>query len=126
MRRCEPDAKKRKVDFVIVEIVGTVGDDQKSLFIEANRIMKYRYNRDVIHSHVAYLPTPPSVGEMKSKPVQTSVRLLNGSGIQPDFIIGRAEKSLDKRRKSTLAIICNVPYDRIISAHSMHTIYRWP
>src|SRR5258708_4718713 len=126
IRRCELAAKKRKADFVIVEIGGTVGEYQNSLFIEANRIMKYRYNRDVTHLHVAYLPTPPSIGEMKSKPVQTSVRLLNGSGIQPDFIIGRAEKPLDKRRKSTLAMICNVPEDRIISAPNVDTIYKIP
>jgi CTP synthase len=126
IRRCELAAKKRNADFVIVEIGGTVGEYQNILFIEANRIMKYRYNRDVTHIHVAYLPTPPSVGEMKSKPVQTSVRLLNGSGIQPDFIIGRAEKPMDKRRKSTLAMICNVPEDRIISAPNLDTIYRVP
>jgi len=126
IRRCELAAKKRKADIVIAEIGGTVGEYQNILFIEANRIMKYRYNRDVIHIHVAYLPTPPSVGEMKSKPVQTSVRLLNGSGIQPDFIIGRGEKALDKRRKSTLALICNVPEERIMSAPDLNTIYAVP
>jgi CTP synthase len=126
IRRIELAGKKRKADVVIVEIGGTVGEYQNILFIEANRIMKYRYNRDVIHLHVAYLPTPPSIGEMKSKPVQTSVKLLNGSGIQPDFIIGRGEKALDKRRKSTLAMICSVPEDRILSMPNMDTIYRVP
>lgn len=126
IRRCELAAKKRKAEIVIVEIGGTVGEYQNVLFIEANRIMKYRYNRDVLHVHVAYLPTPPSVGEMKSKPVQTSVRILNGSGIQPDFIIGRGEKPLDSRRKSTLASICSVPEERIISAPDLDTIYKIP
>src|SRR3989344_4900267 len=73
IRRCEEAARKRKADFVIVEVGGTVGEYQNILFIEANRIMKYRDKRDVIHVHVAYLPTPPSIGEMKSKPVQNSV-----------------------------------------------------
>lgn len=126
IRRCERAAKERNADFVIVEVGGTVGEYQNILFIEANRIMKYRDKRDVIHVHVAYLPTPPSIGEMKSKPMQTSVRLLNGSGIQPDFLIGRAEQPIDDRRKQTLAWICNVPPGNIISAPNLDTIYRVP
>jgi len=126
IRRCEHAAKVRKADFVIVEVGGTVGEYQNSLFIEANRIMKYRDNRDVIHIHVAYLPTPVSIGEMKSKPMQTSVRLLNASGIQPDFLIGRSDKPMDDRRKSTLSWICNVDAGNIISAPNVDTIYQVP
>jgi len=126
IRRCEEAARKRKADFVIVEVGGTVGEYQNILFIEANRIMKYRDKRDVIHIHVGYLPTPPSIGEMKSKPMQTSVRLLNGSGIQPDFLVGRSRQPMDDRRKQTLAWICNVPAENIISSPDLDTIYRVP
>jgi len=126
IRRFEAAGRERNADFVIIEIGGTVGEAQNILFIEASRIMKYRDHREVIHIHVAYLPTPPSLGEMKSKPVQTSVRLLNSSGIQPDFIIGRGEQPLDDRRKKTLAWICNVPADHIISAPDLEVIYQIP
>lgn len=126
IRRFEVAARKRKADFVIVEIGGTVGEYQNILFIEANRIMKYRDNRDVIHIHVGYLPTPPSVGEMKSKPVQNSVKQLIASGIQPDFLIARAEQPMDDRRKETLAWTTNVPKENIISAPNVDTIYRVP
>jgi CTP synthase len=126
IRRLEKAATERKADFVIAEIGGTVGEYQNILFIEANRIMKYRDGRDVAHVHVAYLPTPPSVGEMKSKPAQTSVRLLIGSGIQPDFLIARAEQPLDDRRKETLAWTCNVPASNIIAAPNVDSIYRVP
>ncbi len=124
--RLEQAARERKADFVIAEIGGTVGEYQNILFMEANRIMKYRDGRDVLHIHVAYLPTPPSIGEMKSKPAQTSVRLLIGSGIQPDFLIARAEKPVDDRRKETLAWTCNIPAENIIAAPNMDTIYRVP
>ncbi len=126
IRRFELAAKKRKADFVIVEVGGTVGEYQNILFIEANRIMKYRDNRDVIHIHVGYLPTPPSVGEMKSKPVQNSVKQLIASGIQPDFLVARAELALDDRRKETLAWTTNIPKENIISAPNVDTIYRVP
>jgi CTP synthase len=124
--RLERAAIERDADFVICEIGGTVGEYQNILFIEANRIMKYRDNRDVLHVHVGYLPTPPSVGEMKSKPVQTSVRLLNGSGIQPDFLICRSEQRMDDRRKGLLAWICSVPPAHIISAPNVESIYSVP
>jgi CTP synthase len=124
--RLEKAARERKADFVIAEIGGTVGEYQNILFMEANRIMKYRDGRDVVHVHVAYLPTPPSIGEMKSKPAQTSVRLLIGSGIQPDFLIARAEKPVDDRRKETLAWTCNIPASNIIAAPNVDTIYRVP
>lgn len=126
IRRCELAAKERNADFVIVEVGGTVGEYQNILFIEANRIMKYRDGRDVLHIHVGYLPTPPAIGEMKSKPVQNSVRQLIASGIQPDFLIGRAEKPLDDRRKETLAWTCNIPVENIISGPNVDTIYRVP
>jgi CTP synthase len=124
--RLEKAGEERQADFVIAEIGGTVGEYQNILFMEANRIMKYRDGREVVHIHVAYLPTPPSIGEMKSKPAQTSVRLLIGSGIQPDFLIARAENEIDDRRKETLAWTCNVPAENIIAAPNVDSIYRVP
>ncbi len=126
IRRMEKAAAERKADFVIAEVGGTVGEYQNVLYMEANRIMKFRDGRDVIHIHVGYLPTPPSVGEMKSKPMQTSVRILNGSGIQPDFLVCRAEKPIDDRRKETLAWITSVPVANIIAAPNVDSIYRVP
>lgn len=126
INRLEQAARKRKADFVICEVGGTVGEYQNILFIEANRIMKYRDNRACLHVHVAYLPTPPSIGEMKSKPVQNSVKQLIASGIQPDFLIARAEETIDDRRKETLAWTTNVKKDHIIAAPNVDTIYRVP
>lgn len=126
INRLEQAARARKADFVICEIGGTVGEYQNILFIEANRIMKYRDGRDTAHVHVAYLPTPPSIGEMKSKPVQNSVKQLISSGIQPDFLIARAEERLDDRRKETLAWTTNIPAENIISAPNVDSIYRVP
>lgn len=126
INRLEQAARARKADFVICEIGGTVGEYQNILFIEANRIMKYRDGRDTAHVHVAYLPTPPSIGEMKSKPVQNSVKQLISSGIQPDFLIARAEEKIDDRRKQTLAWTTNIPIENIIAAPNVDSIYRVP
>ncbi len=126
INRLEQAALKLKADFVICEIGGTVGEYQNILFIEANRIMKYRDGRATAHVHVGYLPTPPSIGEMKSKPVQNSVKQLVSSGIQPDFLIARAQSRLDDRRKQTLAWTTNIPAEHIISAPNVPSIYTVP
>lgn len=126
IRRFKEAGKKAEADFVIIEIGGTVGEYQNVLFIEANRIMKYRDHEEVIHVHLGYLPTPPSVGEMKSKPMQTSVRTLSATGIQPDFLIGRAETDMDEPRKQRLSWLCNVDEGNIFSNPDVDLIYKIP
>lgn len=126
IRRFKEAGKKAKADFVLIEIGGTVGEYQNILFIEANRIMKVRDKGNIIHIHVGYLPTPPSIGEMKSKPVQNSVRILNETGIQPDLLVGRATEVLDKWRKDRLALFCNVSEEDIISNPDVKSIYEVP
>jgi CTP synthase len=126
IRRFKQAGDERDADVVIIEIGGTVGEYQNILFIEANRIMKIRDNEDVVHVHVGYLPTPVNLCEMKTKPVQTSVRLLNQTGIQPDFIIGRAKQPLDMRRKEKISLFCNVDIKNVISDPYVSNIYKLP
>jgi CTP synthase len=116
----------KKADFVIVELGGTVGEYQNSIFFEASRIMKLRSPGDVMQIHVAYLPIPGNLGEMKSKPVQQSVRILNSMGIEPDFIVARAEHPVDDRRKERIALFCNVKKEDVISNPDMPSIYEVP
>jgi len=126
IRRFKIAGANSKADVAIIEIGGTVGEYQNILFLEANRIMKVRDKEDAIHVHVAYLPTPPSIGELKSKPVQLSVRLLNETGIQPDFLICRAEKEIDKPRRERLSWLCNVESANIIANPDLSSIYLLP
>lgn len=116
----------KKADFVIVELGGTVGEYQNSIFFEASRIMKLRSPGDVMQVHVAYLPIPGNLGEMKSKPVQQSVRILNSMGIEPDFIVARAEHPVDDKRKERIALFCNVKKEDVISNPDMGSIYEVP
>ncbi|MBU0618771.1 CTP synthase [Patescibacteria group bacterium] len=126
IRRFKAAGKISQADVVIIEIGGTVGEYQNILFLEANRIMKMREKEKVVHIHVAYLPTPPSIGEMKSKPVQTSIRLLNQTGIQPDFLFARAEKPLDHRRQERISLFGNIDYEAIISCPYVPSQYQLP
>jgi len=116
----------RSTDVVIVELGGTVGEYQNAIFFEASRILKLRYPDSVLHIHVAYLPIPAYLGEMKSKPVQQSVRMLNSMGIEPDIIVGRSEVEMDDRRKERVALFCNVNKKAVISNPDVKSIYEVP
>ncbi|HLD22197.1 MAG TPA: CTP synthase [Patescibacteria group bacterium] len=118
--------QKSTADIVVIEIGGTVGEYQNILFLEAARMMKMKQPHDVAILLVGYLPIPSNVGEMKTKPTQHAVRLLNEVGVQPDFLIARAEKKLDEVRREKLASYCNVAADHIIPAPDVSTIYAVP
>jgi len=125
-RRIVEAGERGKADFVLIEIGGTVGDYQSSLFLEAMRHMKHNLKENVVFVHVTYLPIPCNLGEMKTKPAQHSVRELNQAGIAPDIIVGRAVKPLDDIRKKKLALFCNVSPDDIFSAPDVCIIYEVP
>jgi CTP synthase len=124
--RIQNAAKKMKADFVLIEIGGTVGEYQNLLFLEAARMMKLQYPKDVLFVLVSYLPVPRMIGEMKTKPTQHAVRSLNGSGIQPDIIVARSEVPLDKPRKKKISVFCNVSEKDVISAPDAESIYEIP
>lgn len=126
IRRIDNAAKTSKADFVMIEIGGTVGEYQNMLFLEAARMLKLKYPKNVLFVLVGYLPIPEMVGEMKTKPVQSAVKQLNSAGIQPDFIIGRAAQPLDEPRKQKISIFCNVDAKDVISAPDASTIYEVP
>lgn len=118
--------EKNNAEVVIVELGGTVGEYQNGLFFEANRILKLRYPKDVVHVHVTYLPYLENIGELKSKPAQQSSHMLNAMGIQADFIVARSEKEIDEKRKNKLAVFCNLHDEDIIGAPNLPSVYQVP
>ena len=126
MRRIELLAASSKADFVIVEIGGTVGEYQNLIFFEAARLMRLNDPKRVATVLVSYLPTPSTLGEMKTKPTQHAVRLLNEAGIQPDFVVARAIGLIDGPRKEKIARFCNVAKANIIAAPDARSIYETP
>lgn len=124
--RIEKAAEKADADVTIVEIGGTVGEYQNVLFLEAARMMQTKHPGRVKFILVSYLPVPPSIGEMKTKPTQYAVRTLNNAGIQADFIVGRSTVPMDEPRKEKLAQFCNVAPAHIISAPDAKSVYDIP
>ena len=127
IRRIRRATREARADFTLIEIGGTVGEYQNLLFLEAARMMHLTDSKNVLFALVSYLPCPAMIGEMKTKPTQHAVRILNSAGIQPDIIIARSEEGLDEPRRRKIATFCNVGPDAIISAPDIKTsIYEIP
>jgi len=124
--RIKRAVKKADAEIAVIEIGGTVGEYENILFIEAIRMLKLQHPDDVITIMVSYVPVPNKIGEMKTKPTQHAVRTLNTTGVHPDFIIARSECALDKKRKEKIALFCNVPQERVVSAPDVESIYHVP
>lgn len=124
--RIKRAAEHAKADVTIVEIGGTVGEYENILFLEAVRMLKIREPENVITVIVSYVPTPSKVGEMKTKPTQHAVRTLNSAGIQTDFVVARASRPLDEKRKEKISIFCSVAKENVVSAPDVESIYDVP
>ncbi len=124
--RIEKAVEKTGAEIMIIEIGGTVGEYENLLFLEAARVMKLFNPKDVLFVVVSYLPIPNMIGEMKTKPTQHAVRNLQSAGIQPDFIVARAERPIDQSRREKLSINCNVALDCVIAAPDASSIYDIP
>lgn len=126
IERIEKCAKKNKAEIVVFEIGGTVGEYQNLLYLEANRLLKLQRPQDIIHVHLTYLPIPSSVGEMKSKPAQMSIKQLASSGVDADFVLARSTVAVDAKRKEKIAIACGLKPEDIVSAPDVENIYQVP
>ena len=94
-------AEKKDIDISIVEIGGTVGDIESQPFLEAIRqVARDKGRENVVYIHVPLVVEIPGSGELKSKPVQHSVKELQSIGIQPDILVCRSEQKLTDHIKA--------------------------
>lgn len=126
IRRIKAAAAATKSEILIVEIGGTVGEYENLLFLEAARMMHLSDPANVQFVLLSYLPIPAKLGEMKTKPTQHAVRSLNMAGLHPDFILCRAERSIDRPRRDRISSFCNVHSDDVIAAPDVNSVYEVP
>lgn len=120
-------AERTKADVVIVEVGGTVGDIESMPFLEALRQMHQELGDDhCLFVHTTLVPVVSVVGEQKTKPTQHSVKELRAIGIQPDVIIGRGTLPLTEGIRRKIALFCDVPFEAVISAPDVRSIYQVP
>lgn len=120
-------AAKSKADIVTIEIGGTVGEIQNSLYLEAMRELAYEEGREnVCFVNVTYILQPNSLGEQKSKAAQLGIKTLMSIGIQPDIIVCRGERPISEKIKEKISIYSNVPVSRTVDFSDTKNIYEVP
>ena len=114
-------------DVVIAEVGGTVGDIEILPFLEAIRQFRLEVGRDNVYFvHVTFVPFLGPTGEQKTKPTQHSVIVLRSSGIQPDAIVCRSDRSLPPELKQKISDFCDVSVAEVANAADVDSIYEIP
>ncbi len=115
------------LDFVLVEIGGTVGDIESLPFLEAIRQLGNELGpQRSMFVHLTLVPYIRSAGELKTKPTQHSVKELLNVGIQPHMLLCRCERPIPENERRKIALFCNVRPDAVIAALDVDTIYAAP
>merc|ERR1719419_1442582 len=110
----------------VIELGGTVGDIESSIFLEALRQLSFKSGiNNFCHVHVSLVPIMSS-GEKKTKPTQHSIISLRASGLMPDLLVCRCQTEVGEAIKSKISMFSMVPYSNVISVHNVSNIYRVP
>ncbi|KAH0883023.1 hypothetical protein HID58_059119, partial [Brassica napus] len=121
------DGKEGPPDVCIIELGGTIGDNESRPFTDALSQLSYSVGpENFCLIHVTLVPVLSVVGEQKTKPTQHSVRDLRGLGLTPNIIACRSTKVLEENVKAKLSRFCYVPMQNILSLHDVHNIWHIP
>jgi CTP synthase len=116
-----------RVDVVITEVGGTVGDIESLPFLEAARQVRHEIGRDnCFFLHISLVPYIAPSGELKTKPTQHSVAALRNIGIQPDAVVCRSDREIGTGLKRKISLMCDVDAEGVISCPDAPSIYDIP
>lgn len=119
--------KSGKYDVVITELGGTVGDIESLPFVEAVRQLQWEFeDEDCLVIHLTLVPYLKAAKELKTKPTQHSVRMLQQNGVHPDVIVCRTEHPLPSEIRKKVALFCNVKLNAVIESIDAKSIYEVP
>lgn len=122
IRRIEEPYMEYSYDFCVIELGGTVGDIESSIYLEA--IRQLSNITSVFHVHVSLIPR---IGdEDKTKPTQTSIRMLMSKGIFPNMLVIRCKNTVKSNVLDKLSLFSNLCYKRIIQNVDVNSIYEVP
>jgi CTP synthase len=126
IKRCILDGADG-ADVVMIEIGGTVGDIESLPFLEAIRQLGGELGHErALFIHLTLVPYIPTVGELKTKPTQHSVKELRSIGIQPDVLLCRSSRPLPEGERRKISLFTSVDELAVISVVDADSIYRVP
>jgi len=126
-----PEEIKRRIreagagyDIVLIEIGGTVGDYENIPFLFAIKGLEREIGKEnIVYVLITFLPIPVHIGEMKTKPTQQAIKMLQENGIIPDIILCRGKSPLDDVRRKKIELYANIKRDFVISAPDIALLF---
>ena len=116
-----------KTEIAIIEVGGTVGDIESQPFLESIRQFQHDVGPgNAILIHVTLIPWLSASQEMKTKPTQSSVKELQGMGIQPNILMCRTEHPLEPGIREKISLFCNVPANCVLQNLDCSVLYEVP
>ena len=114
-------------DITLVEIGGTVGDEENRTYISAMSDLAYQEGeRSVFFINLVWIIEARHLNEQKSKAAQHGTQLLMQMGIKPQMLVCRAENPVQTGVRQKLADRLRMPVPNVIDLHNQSSIYRVP
>ena len=113
-------------DVVLIEIGGTVGDNESHTFFQAVRQLKQNNHNDVMIALVAPILWVNTIKEFKTKPLQNAVEVISSFGLEPDLLLCRTEKEVPSKILDKISNLTNISRGSIFEAIDASSIYEVP
>lgn len=119
------DKSGKAADVCLIEVGGTVGDIESSVFLEAIRQFQFRVGFD--NFCLCFVSLVPILSdEQKTKPTQHGTRDLRSLGLSPSVIFCRCPQPLEAATKQKISSFCHVHVDNVLSVHDVSNVYHVP
>ncbi len=117
----------KNFDITLIEVWWTVWDIESQPFLEAIRQLKLDlWKQNIMYVHVAPLLYLSFSWEVKTKPIQHSVKQLMSYWIIPDILVARTEVDISPEIRKKISVSCDIIPENIIEAKNAKTIYEVP
>ena len=114
-------------DITLVEIGGTVGDEENRTYISAMNDLAYQEGeRHVFFINLVWIIEARHLNEQKSKAAQHGTQLLMQMGIKPQMLVCRAENAVEPGVLQKLADRLRMPVRNVIDLHNQASVYSVP
>ncbi len=116
-----------EADITLVEIGGTVGDEEVRPYISAMSELAYQEGENnVLFINLAWIIEAPHLNEQKSKAAQHGTQMLMQMGIKPHMLVCRCENPVEQGVLRKLAQRLRLPERNVIDLHSQKSVYQVP
>lgn len=114
-----------EADVCLIEVGGTVGDIESSVFLEALRQFQFRVGTE--NFLLCFVSLVPIISdEQKTKPTQHGVKDLRSVGLSPSIIFCRSTEEILEATRQKISDFCHVPAPNVLSVHDVKNVYQVP